>query len=62
VILKDVAVVYGLVGSMLRAVGVPYDVRKIFLYFGYEIYDFDVLIGMVGDVYDRYLVCVEEMR
>ena len=56
------AVNYGLSGPMLRASGVAYDVRKDFPYLDYETYDFDVPVGEDGDVYDRYLVRVEEMR
>jgi NADH-quinone oxidoreductase subunit D len=55
-------IAYGLVGPMARAAGIPYDVRKIFPYLGYETYDFDVPVGVNGDVYDRYLVRIEEMR
>jgi len=62
IIKKDDAVAYGLVGPMARAAGVPYDVRKAFPYLGYETYDFQVPTGSTGDVYDRYLVRVEEMR
>ena len=39
-----------------------YDVRKAFPYLGYETYDFDVPTATDGDVYDRYLVRVAEMR
>ncbi len=53
---------YGLSGAMLRASGVAYDVRKDFPYLDYETYDFDVAVGTNGDVYDRYLVRMEEMR
>ena len=56
------AVNYGLSGPMLRASGVAYDVRKDFPYLDYETYDFEVPIGTHGDVYDRYLVRMEEMR
>jgi NADH-quinone oxidoreductase subunit D len=56
------AVNYGLSGPMLRASGVAYDVRKDFPYLDYETYDFDVPVGTAGDVYDRYLVRMEEMR
>src|SRR5215208_7334611 len=56
------AVNYGLSGPMLRASGVAYDVRKDFPYLDYETYDFDVPVGTRGDVYDRYLVRLEEMR
>jgi NADH-quinone oxidoreductase subunit D len=53
---------FGLMGPIARASGVPYDVRRVFPYSGYETYDFDVPTGTAGDVYDRYLVRVEEMR
>ncbi len=53
---------WGLSGPMLRASGVAYDVRKDFPYLDYETYDFDVPVGTQGDVYDRYLVRMEEMR
>ncbi len=62
IITKDDAVAYGLVGPMARAAGVPYDVRRAFPYLGYETYDFQIPTGSTGDVYDRYLVRVEEMR
>jgi len=58
----DEALNYGLSGPMLRASGVAYDVRKDFPYLDYETYDFDVPVGSNGDVYDRYLVRVEELR
>ena len=58
----DEALYYGLSGPMLRASGVAYDVRKDFPYLDYETYDFDVPVGTNGDVYDRYLVRVEELR
>jgi NADH-quinone oxidoreductase subunit D len=53
---------YGLSGPMLRASGVAYDVRKDHPYLDYETYDWDVAVGSQGDVYDRYLVRMEEMR
>jgi len=56
------AVNAGLSGPMVRASGVAYDVRKDFPYLDYETYDFDVPIGTSGDVYDRFLVRMEEMR
>jgi NADH-quinone oxidoreductase subunit D len=58
----DEAVNWGLTGPMLRASGVAYDVRRDFPYLDYETYDFDVPVGTHGDVYDRYLVRMEEMR
>ncbi len=59
---KDDAVAWGLVGPIARASGSTYDVRKAFPYLGYETFDFTVPIGANGDVYDRYLVRMEEMR
>ncbi len=53
---------YGLMGPMARATGLSYDVRKSFPYLNYATYDFDVPVASNGDVYDRYLVRVEEMR
>ncbi len=58
----DEAISYGITGPTLRASGVAYDVRKARPYLGYEEYDFDVPVGTTGDVYDRYLVRVEEMK
>jgi NADH-quinone oxidoreductase subunit D len=47
---------------MARAVGIPYDVRKVFPYLGYDTFDFTVPTATDGDVYARYLVKMEEMR
>ena len=62
VMTSEEAVNYGLSGPMLRASGVAYDVRKDFPYLDYETYEFDVPIGVNGDVYDRFLVRMEELR
>jgi NADH-quinone oxidoreductase subunit D len=59
---KELALSYSVTGPVLRASGVAYDVRKAQPYGIYGELDFDVPIGQVGDVYDRYLVRVEEMR
>jgi NADH-quinone oxidoreductase subunit D len=56
------AVNAGLSGPLLRASGVDFDVRKDFPYLDYETYDFDVPVGTNGDVYDRFLVRMEELR
>jgi NADH-quinone oxidoreductase subunit D len=53
---------WSLSGPMLRASGVPFDVRKDQPYLGYETYDFEVPVGEHGDVYDRYLVRLEELH
>ncbi len=62
VMTADEAINWGLSGPMLRASGVVYDVRRDRPYLGYDSYDFDIPIGEMGDVYDRYLVRMEEMR
>lgn len=56
------AVRWGLTGPTGRGSGVDYDVRKAQPYSGYEQYDFEVPLGTHGDVYDRYLVRMAEMR
>ncbi|MFN8667451.1 MAG: NADH dehydrogenase (quinone) subunit D [Gemmatimonadaceae bacterium] len=58
----DEALNYGLSGPMVRASGVSWDIRRDFPYLDYETYDFDVAVGVNGDVYDRFLVRMEEMR
>ncbi len=52
----------GLSGASLRASGVNWDIRKAMPYSGYEKYEFDVPLGEHGDVYDRFLCRLEEMR
>jgi len=62
VISKEDCIKYAVTGPILRSVGVPLDVRKDEPYLVYDQIDFDVPVGEVGDNYDRYLVCVEEMQ
>ncbi len=52
----------GVTGPMLRASGVDYDIRKVDRYGIYDRFDFRVPLGAHGDVYDRYMVRVLEMR
>lgn len=57
----DDAVNFAFTGPMLRASGVPWDLRKSQPYEIYHKLHFDIPIGKHGDCYDRYLVRVEEM-
>ncbi len=59
---KDDAIAWGYTGPLLRASGVNLDLRRTNPYYGYDKYDFDIPIGAAGDIYDRYLVRIEEMR
>lgn len=56
------ALSWGYTGPCLRAAGLGLDLRKATPYYGYNHLDFDVPVGSTGDVFDRYLVRVEEMR
>lgn len=56
------AINYGVTGPVLRASGVNYDLRKAYPYSSYEDFDFEVPLGKNGDVYDRYLVRIIELR
>jgi NADH-quinone oxidoreductase subunit D len=58
---KD-AIAWGVTGPLLRAAGLPWDLRKTQPYSGYETYDFNVPVGKNGDAYDRFQVRVAEMR
>ncbi|MBT5873722.1 MAG: NADH dehydrogenase (quinone) subunit D [Candidatus Latescibacteria bacterium] len=62
VVSADDALGFGATGPILRASGVDWDLRKNEPYLIYDQLDFDVVIGENGDVYDRYLVRMEEMR
>jgi NADH-quinone oxidoreductase subunit D len=62
VLSKELAVQGGVTGPILRASGVNYDIRKVDKYGIYERFDFRVPIGEHGDVYDRYMIRMLEMR
>ncbi len=62
VVSKEQALAWGFTGPMLRASGVPWDLRKSQPYEVYDKMDFDIPVGKTGDCYARYLVRMEEMR
>ena len=62
VLKPELAVNASVTGPMLRASGVNYDLRKVDRYGIYDRFDFRVPLGDHGDVFDRYMVRVLEMR
>jgi NADH-quinone oxidoreductase subunit D len=59
---KELAVNASITGPMLRAAGVGYDIRKVDKYGIYDRFEFRVPVGDHGDVFDRYMIRVLEMR
>lgn len=59
---RDKAIAYAAAGPVLRASGVPYDVRRAEPYSIYDHLEFDVAVRYNGDVYDRYLIRIDEIR
>ncbi len=62
VLSPDEAIAYSAAGPVLRASSVPYDVRRADPYGIYDRFDFDVAVRHHGDVYDRYLIRLDEIR
>lgn len=62
VLSRELAINSSMTGPILRASGVNYDIRKVEPYGIYNRFDFKVPLGAHGDVYDRYMVRVLEMR
>jgi NADH-quinone oxidoreductase subunit D len=58
----DLAIATSVSGPMLRGSGVAWDIRKADPYAAYDKVEFDIAVGTNGDVYDRFLVRVAEMR
>jgi NADH-quinone oxidoreductase subunit C/D len=61
VISREDAIRHGFTGPCLRATGFAYDLRKNNPYYGYDTFDFSVVVGTGGDTYDRFFVRVYEM-
>ncbi len=62
VLSSEDAIAYSMAGPMLRASGVPYDVRRADPYGIYERFEFDVAVRHNGDLMDRYLIRLDEAR
>jgi NADH-quinone oxidoreductase subunit D len=62
IITVDECIALGINGPILRGSGYAYDIRKANPYLYYDQVEFDIPTGTVGDVYDRFLVRLEEMR
>jgi NADH-quinone oxidoreductase subunit D len=62
VIEPEKAMAWGVSGPSLRGSGVAWDLRKSMPYSGYDMFDFNVPVGEHGDVYDRFMVRIREMR
>lgn len=62
VLSREDAIAYSAAGPLLRASGVQYDVRRAEPYSYYDQLDFDIPVRHNGDIYDRYLVRMDEMR
>ncbi|PTQ11717.1 NADH-quinone oxidoreductase subunit D [Sphingomonas oleivorans] len=59
---RDDAIAWGFSGPMIRAAGLPWDLRKSQPYDVYDRMEFDIPVGTRGDCYDRFMVRVEEVR
>jgi NADH-quinone oxidoreductase subunit D/NADH-quinone oxidoreductase subunit C/D len=62
VLTPEQAIAFAAAGPVLRASGVPYDVRRADPYSIYDRFDFDVAVRYHGDVYDRYLIRIDEIH
>ena len=58
----ELATAMSATGPILRASGVPWDLRRSMPYLYYDQVDFDVIVGTVGDTFDRYAVRLNEIR
>jgi NADH-quinone oxidoreductase subunit D len=58
----DACIALGATGPILRAAGIPWDLRKVEPYCGYEEYTFDVPTSTDADCFARYLLRLEEIH
>jgi NADH:ubiquinone oxidoreductase subunit D/NADH:ubiquinone oxidoreductase subunit C len=62
ILTSEQAIAYSVTGPLLRSSGVPYDIRRADPYGIYDQLEFDVCTRTHGDVYDRYLIRLDEIR
>jgi NADH-quinone oxidoreductase subunit D len=62
VVSREDAIAWGFSGPMIRAAGIPWDIRRSQPYDVYDRMEFDIPVGTRGDCYDRFMVRVEEVR
>ena len=62
VLSAEEAIRHSVTGPVLRAAGVPYDLRRADPYSVYDRFDFDVAVRYNGDMYDNYLIRFDEIR
>jgi NADH-quinone oxidoreductase subunit C/D len=59
---REQAINYSTAGPVLRAAGVKYDLRRAQPYSIYDRFEFDIPVGTIGDLHDRFTVRIAEMR
>src|SRR5881397_3656738 len=59
---REETLAWGITGPLLRAAGVPFDVRRAQPYWAYDRVEFEIPLGKNGDNFDRYLVRMAEME
>jgi NADH-quinone oxidoreductase subunit D len=62
IVSRDDALAWGFSGPMIRAAGLPWDLRRSQPYDVYDRMEFDIPVGTNSDCYDRFMVRVEEVR
>ena len=62
IVTPDEAIALGATGPILRATGVPWDLRRDMPYLYYDQLEFDVIVGTYGDAFDRYAIRLNEIR
>ncbi len=62
IITPEQAIQWSVTGPYLRGSGVNFDIRKAMPYSSYDHFEFDIPLGVNGDVFDRYIIRIQEMR